>query len=253
MEVGGTSSFLLLVRRPKGLQYGSRQLSADERLVGGCVYCGREPDTSDHVPSKALLDNLLPDNLPVVDACTACNQGFSTDEEHLACFLEAVQRGSTVAGSLIREKVQRTLTHNPKLAARIEAAKTEDSSGQLVWVPESDRVRNVVLKLARGHAAYELSLPQLDDPCHVLIQPIVALPDAKIAEFEGAGSGEPRGWPEIGSRAFLRACGTEPHARTEGPWVVVQPGRYRYSVDQPGGIIVRIVIGEYLACQIEWE
>lgn len=112
----------------KAYNMDPRQLSADERLVGGCVYCGREPDTSDHVPSKALLDNPLPDNLPVVDACTACNQGFSTDEEYLTCFLEAVQRGSTVAGSLIREKVQRTLTHNPKLAARIEAAKTEDSS-----------------------------------------------------------------------------------------------------------------------------
>lgn len=40
--------------------------------------------------------------------------------------------------------------------------KSED--GSLVWMPEEDRVRRVVVKLARGHAAYELSLPQIDDP-----------------------------------------------------------------------------------------
>lgn len=230
-----------------------KKLLADERLIGGCVFCGCEPNTRDHVPSKAFLDDPLPENLPIVDACTACNQGFSADEEYLACFLEAVQCGTTDSEQLIREKVRRALKHNPKLAARIEAAKTQDSAGGLVWIPESDRVTKIVLKLARGHTAYELSLPQLEDPCCVFIQPILAMPNAAIAEFENAGSGEERGWPEIGSRAFLRACGAQPYDSTDGPWITVQPGRYRYSVDQLGGVIVRIVIGEYLACHIEWE
>jgi hypothetical protein len=230
-----------------------RQLFADERLFGGCVFCGCEPDTRDHVPSKALLDDPLPDNLPIVDACAACNQGFAADEEYLACFLEAVLRGTTVSEQLNREKVRRALTRNAKLAVRIEASKTEDAGGRLVWVPEFARVRNVVLKLARGHAAYELSLPQIDEPCSVLIQPFENLSGAARAEFEVAGSGEIRGWPEIGSRAFLRACGAKPYASIDGPWVVIQSGRYRYSVDQPGGVVVRIVIGEYLACLVEWE
>jgi hypothetical protein len=230
-----------------------KKLFADERLIGGCVFCGREPNTRDHVPSKAFLDDPLPENLPIVNACTACNQGFSADEEYLACFLEVVQCGTTDAEQLIRDKVRRTLTHSPGLSARIEAAKREDSAGRLVWVPELDRVKKIVLKLARGHSAYELSLPQLDDPCYVCIQPMLAMPDAEIAEFENAGSGEKRGWPEIGSRSFLRACGAKPYDTTEGPWIIVQPSRYRYSVDQLGGVIVRMVIGEYLACYIEWE
>jgi hypothetical protein len=226
---------------------------ADERLIGGCVFCGCEPDTRDHVPSEAFLDDPLPDNLPTVDACLACNQSFSTDEEYLACFLEVVLRGTTVPERLIREKVQRALTQNAKLAARIGAAKTEDAGGRLVWAPEFDRVRNVVLKLARGHAAYELSLPHLDAPCSLLIRPFMALRSAARATFEEAGSGAIRGWPEIGSRAFSRACGADSFASTDGPWVVVQSGRYRYSVDQTGGVVVRIVISEYLACQVEWE
>jgi hypothetical protein len=36
-----------------------RHLPVDRRLVGGCVFCGGEPGTSDHVPSKVLLDDPL--------------------------------------------------------------------------------------------------------------------------------------------------------------------------------------------------
>lgn len=37
-----------------------RHLPVDSRLVGGCVFCGGEPGTRDHVPSKVLLDDPLP-------------------------------------------------------------------------------------------------------------------------------------------------------------------------------------------------
>ena len=53
----------------------------DKRLTGMCAYCGGECESDDHVPSKAFLDDPLPKNLPVIDACLACNQGFSLDEE----------------------------------------------------------------------------------------------------------------------------------------------------------------------------
>jgi len=154
---------------------------------------------------------------------------------------------------MFHEKVRRTLMRNGKLAARIEACRNEDADGQLTWVPEIDRVSNVVLKLARGHAAYELSLPQLKKPTSILIRPFVAMSSEIMAEFERSGSGEMRGWPEVGSRAFVRACGAPPYGDTQGPWGVVQAGRYRYSVDQHNGVIVRVVIAEYLACQVEWD
>ncbi len=119
-------------------------------------------------------------------------------------------------------------------------------------MPDNDRVRNVVLKLARGHAAYELSLPQLDEPEEIVFGPLLAMSEVERADFESAGCGELRGWPEIGSRAFLRACGEFPCRNQEGSWIVVQPGRYRYSVDQSGDVAVRMVLAEYLACQVRW-
>jgi len=122
-----------------------------------------------------------------------------------------------------------------------------------VWTPENDRVRNVVLKLARGHVAYELSLPQLDEPSVVGFLPFITMSEDDRTGFESVGPGGLRAWPEIGSRAFLRACGAKPYADAPGPWIDIQPGRYRYAVNEDGGVLVRIVLAEYLACQVVWE
>ena len=149
-------------------------LSVDERLLGVCAYCGGPPDTRDHVPCKFLLDDPLPDQLPVVDACTKCNQGASLDEEYFGCFLECVMVGSTDPGVLRREKVKRALSRNGGLAERIRASAHANADGALLWTPEDDRVRNVVVKLARGHAAYELSITQIDDPDDVHYFPLVS-------------------------------------------------------------------------------
>jgi len=221
----------------------------DERLSGvGCAYCGGPPDTVDHVPSKILLDDPLPDNLPVVPACTSCNGGFSRDEEYMACFLECVLTGTTELERLRRTKVQKALRHSPKLAKRIQASGRVDSGGTLVWDPDIQRVERVVLKLARGHALYELGSPYLEAPETVSYIPLIAMNAADREQFESG----PKlwGWPEIGSRAFLRAAGVEPYAGRADNWVSVQDGRYRYAVED--GDWVRIVLSEYLACTVAW-
>jgi hypothetical protein len=107
--------------------------------------------------------------------------------------------------------------------------------------------------LARGHAAFELSLPRLEEPQGVSFLPIPTMTERDREDFERAGSGEFRGWPEIGSRAFLRAAGATPYSDQRGPWIEVPPSQYRYSVDEHGGVLVRIVLAEYLACTVEWE
>jgi hypothetical protein len=229
-----------------------RQLFADERLTGICIYCGGSPDTRDHVPSRILLDDPLPENLAVVDACTVCNQSFSLDEEYLACFLECVLAGSTDTSRLSRDKINRALSRNARLSSRIQASARIDDHHGLTWEPEYERVQHIAVKLARGHAAYELSLPQLDDPESVFVSSLLAMTKWDRKAFENAGLGEPRLLPEVGSRAFFRAVGARPYGDQAGPWVVVQPGRYRYSVDQFGGIRVQIVLAEYLACAVEW-
>ena len=42
-------------------------------------YCGAYPDTRDHVPSKVLLDEPYPPDLPVIGACQRCNTSYSLD------------------------------------------------------------------------------------------------------------------------------------------------------------------------------
>lgn len=229
-----------------------RHLFMDQRLRGVCAYCGAVPDTRDHVPPRVLLDEPYPSELPVVEACHDCNGSFFLDEQYLACFVETVLSGTVEPLAIGRARVRRMLSENAALASRIEGSRRRDKEGNLIWEPEIDRVRSIVVKLARGHAAYEL-YPQFDEPGEIGFAPLPVMSDDEIARFEGGGEGWLRGWPEIGSRAFVRACGKSPDGfEQRGDWVVVQPGRYRYAVDEVP-FRVRMVLSEYLACQVVWE
>jgi hypothetical protein len=229
-----------------------RQLRSfgDEREVLSCVYCGDGPiESRDHVPSRVLLDEPYPENLPVVPACAACNHGFSQDEEYIACQVECVLAGTTDPNVMSRPKVARILRERPALAARIAAARTVEQGGT-VFAVEDARVRKVVLKLARGHAAFELHTPQTEEPSTFAAVPLVTWTDAERRSFE---CGPPTNmWPEVGSRAMQRLV--EGDGVSPGGWVVAQPGRYRHlAVATEAGPIVRIVLSEYLACEVRWD
>jgi hypothetical protein len=69
---------------------------------------------------------------------------------------------------------------------------------------------------------------------------------------------------EVGSRGIQRLLVTEMTLRAKSGeestmnllfnnWVDVQDGHYRYlAVDDVGGIVIRIMIAEYLACEVAW-
>lgn len=230
-----------------------RHLFMDERLTGMCVYCGARPETRAHVPSKVLLDGPYTPQLPVVGACESCNASFSLDEQYLACFIDCVICGKAEAAELQRPNVKRILSGNPALQQRIEASRRADEAGNLLWQPEIDRVRKVISKLAQGHVAYEI-YPKIEEPLEVTFVPLPMLSKEERTAFENMTSGKLDLWPEIGSRAFLRACGKSPDwFEQSGDWVVVQPGRYRYAAVETGKVLVRIVLSEYLACKVSWE
>jgi len=231
-----------------------RQLFIDKRHTGMCVYCGTYPDTGDHVPSKVLLDEPYPLELPVVGACRRCNASFSLDEQYLACFVDCVICGDAEASDAHRPNVKRILEDNPALRYRIEDARKRDEADNSLWETEADRIRNVVLKLARGHAAYEL-YPKLEEPSIVGFAPLQILSDDRIFAFEQVAGGDRIGlWPDIGSRSFRRAFGKSPDRLPfTGGWVVVQPDRYRYVVVETGGVLVRMVLSEYPACEVVWD
>jgi hypothetical protein len=60
-------------------------------------------------------------------------------------------------------------------------------------------------------------------------------------------------WPEIGSRAFLRAVVAGNTVYQDNDWIVVQQGNYRYLVSQADSDFVQIVLREYLACRVAWH
>jgi hypothetical protein len=165
-----------------------RQLFSDERLRGFCVYCGRPPESRDHCPSKVLLDEPFPPNLPVVEACLECNNNSSLDEQYVACLIETVVCGSTNANNISRLRIKRILEETPGLAARLENSKRVDKAGNLLWDVDVNRVKRVVLKLARGHISYELSLPKIEEPGTLSFIPLTLMPDEDRSAFESRAS-----------------------------------------------------------------
>jgi len=218
----------------------------DVRQTAFCAYCGGPTETRDHVPSKVLLDEPYPTNLPVVPACQKCNQGFSQDEEYFACLLGCVLAGSADAYCIERKKIRKILERKPALASRLSQA-CQEVNGRPFFNVETERVMNVALKLARGHAAFELNEPQLDNPSNLDILPFTFMTSGVRRDFEAPPDSSI--WPEVGSRAMQRLVVNEPGTSS---WIIVQPGKYRYLTSVGNGVVVRIVFSEYLACQVAW-
>lgn len=236
---------------------------ADNRLLHGCIYCGEpDADTKDHVPSRVLLDRPYPENLPAVPACLRCNNGFSRDEEYVVSLLECAIAGSTDPDKLRRSSVADILRRSPALRARIEAAKSVVDGG-VVFTAEDARVENVIRKLARGHAAFELSLPLRCEPTSVTWRCLSLMSKEEREAYDAPHLIQVLG--EIGSRGSRRELVTQLLLQSPtgelltlnmliNNWIDVQEGRYRYlAVDDTEGASIRMVIAEFLACEVSWR
>jgi hypothetical protein len=221
----------------------------DQRQLAFCAFCGGRTGTRDHCPSRVFLDEPYPENLPVVPACSQCNQGFSADEEYLACLISCVLAGSTEPSSIARVKIARILENKPALRNRVEQSRQESSAGMFFKI-ESERVISVLTKLAQGHALYELHEPCAYTPTHIVVKPLLLMTEADRFQFEASSQSGIAPWPEVGSRAMQRLI--MPDNDMSNGWLEVQPGRYRFSASIVDGIEIRIVIHEYLAGLVRW-
>lgn len=110
--------------------------------------------------------------------CQPCNTSFSADEGYLAALLGAVLAGSTDPGKQVVKRAARILGSNGKLVRMIDEAKqtypTRGGEERIVCAPDEARVRNVVVKNARGHVYYELGEPMLTAPARVSFGPLFA-------------------------------------------------------------------------------
>jgi len=218
---------------------------SDSRMKDCCVFCGERTETRDHVPSKVFLDEPYPTNLPVVPACKSCNERFSLDEEYVACLIECTLSGSVKPDGVEREKIKRILEKKPALVSKLEMARHVDGD-DIAFSVKEERVGGVVLKLAQGHSAYELGTLQIYDQPTVAFMPFPSMPLYSIQSF--GESPKSALWPEVGSRGMQRMAFSRSLR-----WVEVQPGRYRYlAFVEHDKTTIRIVLSEYLACEVVW-
>jgi hypothetical protein len=172
-----------------------------------------------------------------------CNQGFSINEAYLASLIECARLGSTADEDIEREKIRRVLRTYPKIKRMIESGRSIEG-GRLHWEVDRARTRDVLLKLAHGHALFDLADQVYQDP-QLFCAPICEMSEETRGQFEKPLPIENiRAVPEVGSRELLRWFD-----RGEYGWQIVQPERYRYYA-HPG--VVRIVFSEYLAVEIVW-
>lgn len=235
---------------------------ADKRLITSCIYCGAEPCTREHTPSKVFLDQPFPDNLPIVGCCQSCNNGFSLDEEYLASFIEVAKCGTTDPEKISRPKIANTLRHSKPLRELLQASKRE-FNGEFVFEIDESRLKNVVTKLAKGHAAFELSVKLYQEPSTFFCAPLHILNESMRSLFDEAHFQD--GIGEIGSRNSQRLAVVEVVQNTHdgsqvmshlifNDWIDLQEDRYRYlAIHDHFGISIRIVFSEYLACIVSWN
>ena len=170
--------------------------------------------------------------------------------------LAAVLTGSTDPAKQKMPKDSPRFTKQPALRSRIDkskiATRTLFGGTEIVFMPELERVENVVLKNARGHALYELDRTAFSEPNYVSCAPLQSLSKEQRSRFE---EGIP-GWAEVGTRIFMRQCYSFDLSQSDmmGPWVIVQEDVYRSLASDDGdGLLVRSVIEEYLATEVYWN
>lgn len=209
-----------------------------------------------------FLDPPLPSYLPVVGACRDCNNGFSLDEEYLACLIECVISSTTDPCRVGRERISKALQHSPALRAKLEAAKYQQD-GRTHFSTEQERVERVLVKLAKGHSAFELNQPCSGSPSEIWYGPLISLTEEQREAYESTQVIQTYG--EVGSRGMQRLLVTQVKLQSSSgetstldlvinDWVEVQEGRYRYhAADFGDEVRIKIIISEYLACEVAWK
>jgi hypothetical protein len=229
---------------------------SDDRRKNWCLHCGgwlvNLDCNVDHAPSKSLLKDPRPENLPTVPVCKPCNSDFSKDEAYMVACLSAAISGTTDPAKQIIPSAKRILEKSEPLQVQINRSSSYTTIGgerRLVWKPDLERIERVVVKNARGHAFFEIGEPMMHKPAFVRIFPLECLSSEQRADFENAeGLGF---WPEVGSRMMTRLVTGED--LTEHGWVMVQDGVYRYVAMQTGMMSVRTVLYEFLGTEVYWD
>ena len=116
--------------------------------------------------------------------------------------------------------------------------------------PDPNRISRVIVKNARGHIHHELAESVHGAPDHIAFKPLHLMSEAEHHVFFQDNSDRLGVWPEVGSRMMERIM---TGADMDDGWIVVEPERYRFSLDWHGDVTVKSVIWDYLATETTWS
>lgn len=217
-----------------------------------CIYCAENANSREHLPSKIFLDEPFPDELSIVPSCKSCNNSFSKDEIYLACLIDFIKLKIYEYDEFPREKIRKAFSKRPSALEKFEKSLLSDQDENVFLNLDTDKVLNIILKLAIGHASYSLSSILLGKPNTLHFKFIFEMTKYEIDNFNSNAIVDKV--PELGSREgqFIEIDGNGECVST---WNIVQEGQYRYLAFIAGlnSISVRIVIGEFLYAEVIWE
>lgn len=223
-----------------------------------CIYCGGIADTREHCPSKMLVSELGEINLPVLPACFSCNNGFSEDELFFKTYIDYVKiwhsgyslpESSDVQNSIEKESLS-------------QVKKFIETKGSA----QNERVKRILIKLAIGHATYELS-EDLSfghgwkaSLVQYLVKSMVDKESWNLLQKPVEVRTEPL--PEIGSRQYtdimiIDECSSTSSFQNHAflMWQDIKEGIYSYIAYNTDyeGIVVKLIIGDIFFARISFE
>jgi hypothetical protein len=177
-----------------------------------CVYCARRgsSETGDHVVAREFFPKPRPVGLPVVPACTSCNNEKSKLEHYATAVLPfgATHAG---AGAVLSTMVPGRLGANQKLAmslANNAETKYISRDGGLSWDTEmvlpfdGDKVEQLFRMITRGLAYSEWGMLFPDTDCIVHVS-FLTTEGRAIFDPYFAGQGNKTGVRNLGNGIFV--------------------------------------------------
>jgi hypothetical protein len=164
-----------------------------------CAYCGNVASTDDHVVPRALYPPSLAASRfqrITVDACQACNNGWSDDEPHFRNVLLVAGDPNSAVRELWDGKTRRSFTYADglkrvrDLAAQIEPVDTPEGARHMIYPARDERVLRIVRKIVRGLCHHHnLLSPVHDDQVVADIQRF-QIPEEFLSEMTSAHAEE---------------------------------------------------------------
>lgn len=219
-----------------------------------CIYCDGPADTREHVPSKAFLDDVLPEYIPTLPSCSECNNGFSADEMYVACSIDYL-KSCVFPEHVPKKKTTERLEKNKQLAERLKKQFCSNEESGIIDLSEDDinRFERIMIKLAIGHAHYQNDyLGPYGNPPKIACCFIFQFDQNSYDVFNS--SPKMTIIPEIGSRGSQKIGIIRDDKGNDNAyyfWNELQPDHYRYLVyNDKNGTHVRIVINEFFFCSV---